>query len=532
MTPFNAPDFPQDDIRVALAHQAGRHPRHIRLRHWLMTSALCLGLIPLLPAPLAGPALAQQSDTAATSGAAEDAFASENAILDTAIPFAIGARQAQQSLRGSFGWPTFQEGLVEGVYFRFDPDGYARFAPTPRLDSDVFEVICRPRTLTCIGRKGPMTLILTSRGQLQIQLESTRPGDRYFVAEGVTEIELPETILAPLEPQMELLLAAGGDLVVKRGEVEADRISLTGLYPVGAYLRWVAAAQDYSVLPRGWPIPNGRPQSAVASAVNWNSPMPQPQGFPQTGETQNSQTQTPQTQSGGQTQEQVAEVRGELRVLRELLLNRDTQTTQPPQPAPGAQNDEVTARIAELQRAAEQIQADLARLRNTPDPQPPANTQSNAQIPPQPVAQNSDLAALAASLGLTQNTTPQTRPAATQNPTAQNMPTLNATGTQTHTTQANQTAQRLNYLITEIGLDPKTALTILEMSNHTGTPQSQTTQTPQNTNPQSPLFREKLVAQIIAELETQNPDTQKTQQKKEQQKQYNLISKFLKNSMQ
>ncbi|MEC8574047.1 MAG: hypothetical protein VXZ09_10465, partial [Pseudomonadota bacterium] len=75
-----------------------------------------------------------------------EVFASENAILDTSLPFAIGAREAQQALRGSFGWPTFQEGLVEGVYFRFDPDGYARFSPSPRLDTDVFEVICRPRT--------------------------------------------------------------------------------------------------------------------------------------------------------------------------------------------------------------------------------------------------------------------------------------------------------------------------------------------------------------------------------------------------
>ena len=53
-----------------------------------------------------------------------DSFTPENAILDTSILFAIGAREARQELRGSFGWPTFQEGLVEGVYFRFDPDGY------------------------------------------------------------------------------------------------------------------------------------------------------------------------------------------------------------------------------------------------------------------------------------------------------------------------------------------------------------------------------------------------------------------------
>ena len=81
-----------------------------------------------------------------------EAFTPDNAILNTAVPFAVGAREAQQSLRTAFGWPTFQEGLVKGVYFRFDPDGYARFSPSPRLDTDVFEVICRPRTYTCMAR--------------------------------------------------------------------------------------------------------------------------------------------------------------------------------------------------------------------------------------------------------------------------------------------------------------------------------------------------------------------------------------------
>ncbi len=130
------------------------------------------------------------------------AFTSENAILDTSILFAIGAREARQELRGSFGWPTFQEGLVEGVYFRFDPDGYARFSPNPRLDTDVFEVICRPRTYSCMGRKGTLSFMLNSRGQFQLKLDAAHEGDQFFVVEGISELEVPARILQPLDDRL------------------------------------------------------------------------------------------------------------------------------------------------------------------------------------------------------------------------------------------------------------------------------------------------------------------------------------------
>lgn len=234
----------------------------------LLVGSVCLSLA------LASPGLAQQVPTDETAS-----FTSENAILDTSILFAIGAQEARQELRGSFGWPTFQEGLVEGVYFRFDPDGYARFSPSPRLDADVFEVICRPRTYTCMGRKNGMAVALTSRGTLQLRMENVVETDQFFVADGVSELPLPQNILQPLDPRLELLLSSGGELVVKRREAEAERLSLVGFSAVAAYLRWISARQDYVVLPRGWPIPNS--DSNVASigltqAANWQSPMPQP----------------------------------------------------------------------------------------------------------------------------------------------------------------------------------------------------------------------------------------------------------------
>lgn len=213
----------------------------------------------------------------------EEAFASENAILDTSIPFAIGARQAEQNLRGSFGWPTFQEGLVDGVYFRFDPDGYARFSPSPRLDTDVFEVVCRPRTYTCQGQKPGLTVLLNERGQLQLVLPNAVAGDTFALSDGVSELALPERILQPLDIRLETLLASGGELIVRRGSNEIDRISLKGFSAVAAYLRWVAARQDYTVLPRGWPVPNSKGAAAndsITKPAVWASPMPQPQVLP------------------------------------------------------------------------------------------------------------------------------------------------------------------------------------------------------------------------------------------------------------
>lgn len=507
----NIPDFPTEPVDRALARQdaaqrrARRRRRHAIARA-VTTTAICGLWLPWLAGPIAPPAAAQATQPVAAtrpaSPASPEAFAPENAILDTSIPFAIGARQADAAIRGSFGWPTFQEGLVDGVYFRFDPDGYARFAPTPRLDRDVFEVICRPGTTTCIGRKGPLTLVLTARGELQLQLDGVRPGDRFFVAEGVTEIELPETILAPLEPQMELLLAAGGDLVIKRGETEADRVSLVGLYPVGTYLRWVAAGQDPAVLPRGWPMPAATAR-AITTATDWSSPMPQPQTYPLTGAAENPPP-APAAQTipaaPDQTSTDVAEVRGELRALREMLLNRATPQTQPTT-EPAA--DDVTARIAELQEAARQIQQDLARLQTAPAAMPTQNAPL-PEIPTTPTPAGpgtSDLASVAAALGLIP------KPATATLPTAQPQTQTRAQNTVQANPQNTQadTAARLQYLIAEIGLDPKTALMVLEMSGN------------QNTNTQT-----QSVEDIIKEIEPQ----QNTKQTK-----YKIIAKYLKNTI-
>lgn len=237
----------------------------------LMNSASLVALI-----TLSAPALSQ---TVGNPNRVDD-FTPENAIVDTSIPFAIGASEAQQSLRGAFGWPTFQEGLVEGVYFRFDPDGYARFSPNPRLDVDVFEVLCKSRTNECLARKGDLTVLLSQKGQLQLQISDAMSTDSFFLSEGVGEIQVPERVLQPLDLQMENLLASSTELIVRRGAEEVSRHSLRGFLATASYLRWIFAQQDYAVLPRGWPVPNPRSpggQSQGTQTVDWQSPMPQPQ---------------------------------------------------------------------------------------------------------------------------------------------------------------------------------------------------------------------------------------------------------------
>lgn len=397
--------------------------------------------------------------------APEDSFASENAVLDTSILFAIGAHEARQELRGAFGWPTFQEGLVEGVYFRFDPDGYARFSPTPRLDTDVFEVICRPRTFICMGRKGPIQVTLTNRGQMQLQIEGVVEADTFALAEGIDEIPLPRTILQPLESRAETLLGSGGELIVRRRNNEISRTSLAGLFAVTTYLRWVAAQQDYTVLPRGWPVPNsgyGKSEPSLTQTQSWQSPMPQPSAIAPAN-----QRMQPAF-SGVQTE--VAEVRGELSVLREMLMDRQTGTSQQRTtgsefPATGS-----AARIAELQGIADELLQEIARLQGpgAPAAQMPAPAAGTLQVP-------------TISAGMTAPVSPP-------------MPMQQSGG------DTSRLARQLEYLMSEIGLAPDVALMVVQHANAASDP------TYKEASAQN---HDQVIENILEELRTQvtSPDT-------------------------
>lgn len=440
-----------------------------------------LGLLSLILGNTLGsaPGLAQ---TLPQSRGAES-FASENAILDTSVLFAIGAQEARQALRGSFGWPTFQEGLVQGVYYRFDPDGYARFSPSPRLDSDVFEVICRPRTYSCMGRKDGLSMMLTNRGQLQLKFEDVMPADRFFVASGVSEIQVPERILQPLDHQFEALLATGGELIIRRGDDEIGKISLEGFHPVVTYLRWVLSRQDYTVLPRGWPVPNSREdtgQSDVTNVVSWESPMPQPQVL--APDTFASSENAANTFDGS---ENVDAVREELKFLRELLLERSAQqgVTVPAgnlvldTPIFGAnvvENAMPQSSAIELQTALLELQAEIKRLQSGV---PPAGGAQYIQTPDvkmltgEPVSVNS---------GVT-DTSPAT--------------VIHDDGL-----AELDLPRKLRYLIEEVGLAPDTALTVLQAGS-SSLKQNQDGQTAPTNVHLSTLSPGDVVSEILKELE-------------------------------
>ncbi len=428
------------------------------------------------------------------SAGGPEVFTAENAIVDTAIPFAIGAREAQQSLRGSFGWPTFQEGLVEGVYFRFDPDGYARFSPNPRLDIDVFEVICRSRTILCRARKDPMSMHLTNEGMLQLEFESISQNDTFFVSEGLSEIQVPARILHPLDTQMENLLATGGNLIIRRGDKEVAKLSLKGFVAAASYLRWVAARQDYSVLPRGWPVPNSVPATAAVPTTAWPGQQPKMNNvLPVAVVSANNLT--------GQTDQRTEQIASELRELRrmisELPTGQEARFTQL-EPMPRQQPDPGTANAEALKAVADQLQAELDLLRQQPQAAPS----------PQPaIPEPSGAAAVMATEGT-----------------------------------EDQTLRKLEYLVTQMGFDMKTAVAVLEMSQTpTQAPMPVSApsaapmgamQAPMNA-PLPPVQNTNLVDQILRELEAEielpaAPEPAPAAQPQVTVEEYQLLSTYFK----
>ncbi len=362
------------------------------------------------------------------------AFASENVILDTRLLFADGAREAQQNLRGAFGWPTFQEGLVEGVYFRFDPDGYARFSPSPRLDDDVFEVVCRPRTYSCMAQKGALRMVLTDQKAIHLMMDGLQPTDQLFLADTTTELALPMRILEPLELQFERLLSTGGDLVVRRGENTLATISLKGFGAVTAYLRWISARQDYTVLPTGWPVPNARTgttRETLTEAQNWVNPMPQPLSIGQV------------SQGAAYADEDSAAaldaMQTDLTELRRLLENRQNEATtieaaQPPAADPvQEQMKQMEAMIQRLQNELGQLSVATTAVKLAQPLQQPAPLQPQPQFPsPQANAEWRD------QVQQDVDSTPMPSDALPDE------------------------VRHLQYLVAEMGLDPKTALVLMQ----------------------------------------------------------------------
>ncbi len=402
----------------------------------------------------------------------EEPFSPENAILDTSVAFAIGAREGQQSLRGSFGWPSFQEGLVDGVYFRFDPDGYARFSPTPRLDLDVFEVICRPRTYSCLGRKDGLEIHLTEAGTLHLKIAEVGAGDMFFLSDGVSEIQVPERILQPLDIQLELLLASAVDLSVRRGGDDIVKTSLKGFHAVGSYLRWVAARQDYSVLPRGWPVPNSsRNEDTVglAQPPRWEAPTLYDQTFESEIATQpqiGTLFDQPDLEDTA-----VSELRSEINDLKKILQENLVDTTTRVD-ATGRNVNSQSASALELTNLLTVVEA----LKDQVD----------------------DLSKTENPVGVL-----------LQEPLVE--PELSSSGARENTGAPTRAAQNLQYLMEELGLDINTAVTVMQMSEGRQARQSGMglgldTSINGSTRPTgvaNELFEGDIIDQILQELEAE-----------------------------
>ncbi|WP_412555363.1 hypothetical protein [Shimia sp. MIT1388] len=476
-----------------------------------------------------------------------EAFASENAILDTAIPFAIGAREARQALRGAFGWPSFQEGLVEGVYFRFDPDGYARFAPTPRLDVDVFEVICRPRTYACAARKDGLEVFLTDRGQLQMRLENALAGDMFFVSEGVSEIQVPERILQPLDVQLELLLGAGGELSTRRGGTEVARVSLKGFSAVTAYLRWIAARQDYAVLPRGWPVPNAETSGGMTKPAAWNSPMPQPQvvapgyGANMASGIAPATTAAPLTYPGQAAQSALMPGGTMPSVQVQPLAIQPVLSPFGAGPSDVLDADTLRQELAGLKDLIVEAQGTGVGVAPAPNAGPVAWRGADGSFVDSP--SSDDLALLLETLERLQAQVARFQPVGSAAP----MPTgsvqiapgeaagLALTGAGALAApEVDQTSDRLAYLVKHLGFDAQTAVAILQASPHGTTVQQPGGTMVTDIAMQQPgvLYENAMVDQILAELEAEMADAGSAQtvmqapQQQAQREEYQLLSRY------
>ncbi len=191
----------------------------------------------------------------------------QEAVLDTAKPFTADAAEIEQYLRGPVGWPTFQQGKAGELFFRFDPDGYARFGTTERLDEDYWEISCKPSPTDCTAQRGPVRLGVDKGGQITIKLEGAQPADG-FSLDGTDGEPAPLSALLSA-PRVASLLKASSLTPASGGEP----LPINGLETVATYIRWVENDQvgelafdakphrPFAVLPP--PKPAGQPPSAT-----------------------------------------------------------------------------------------------------------------------------------------------------------------------------------------------------------------------------------------------------------------------------
>lgn len=188
----------------------------------------------------------------------------QEGIVDTAVPFVAGGVQNELLLRGPVGWDTYQSGVADGLYYRFDPDGYARFGASERLDEDYWEIVCTVQPVDCTGRRGPVTLQVDAEGYPTVEIENLNPQGSFRLADAGA----PALTLAELSaPAHATELLAASEL---RPETEGAPVAIGGIGTVARYIRWVENGQAPDLRADAVPYrPMGRsiPPPAAAPAA-------------------------------------------------------------------------------------------------------------------------------------------------------------------------------------------------------------------------------------------------------------------------
>ncbi len=279
-------------------------------------------------------------------------------------------------------------------------------------------------------------MFLNEPRQIQLKIDNVVAGDTFHVVEGVSEIQVPERVIQPLDLQLETLLSSGGELSARRGGNEISRISLKGFAAVSAYLRWIAARQDYAVLPRGWPVPNGRTGEEIGLVTqpgSWTSPMPQPQVL-----ALEPVVTSPSSPTEGA--ESTLALRAEIAELKQLLKNDATALPMEAVTTPVFERAATPAgqyaqsmQVSDLIETIAELQTEVANLR------------TSRQAP----------------LSLT-TAKPELR-------TEMKTETIDVNVTETGSNTPEVTAERLEFLMQELGLDLQTAVTVIQMAEPAAT---------------------------------------------------------------
>ncbi|RMH46922.1 MAG: hypothetical protein D6688_04130, partial [Alphaproteobacteria bacterium] len=321
---------------------------------------------------------------------------------------------------------------------------------------------------------------------------------------------------------------------------------------VAAYLRWVAARQDYTVLPRGWPVPNSKGadgNDSITKPAVWSSPMPQPQLLPTTAAPAATSQQSPSAE--------LEALRAEINALKSQLtaqaMTPPPAATSPtpgyvtsgqawpqgpapaaPAPMAGASVNAAQAPIAHPPATNATLQQPMAGGPSVQPLQPAATALAPAQAVsatpfvqqvPAPASPATPVATVPGGAQASTASPGQASPSADAAPATTTDPRLDrfekaievlvsrleapaasatrddgaepaAEAPAAETEKAgNSAAEQLDYLVSKLGLDTETALLLLQLS---GEDPASTPDTPAKA-----VIKEKIVDNVLSDIQTE-----------------------------